>query len=171
MKINIIFFLLFQILFFGNFSLKAQDNAGDKTKIYVLKIKDDINAGSWRMVKKGLEDAKNVNADIVLIHMNTYGGAVDAADSIRTAILYFPKPVWVFIDNNAASAGALISIACDSIYMRKGANIGAATVVTHTAEAAPDKYQSYMRSIMRSTAQAQGRNPIIAEAMVDPDVY
>lgn len=171
MKNTIIFFLFFQIFFFGNFLLKAQDNAANKTKIYVLKLQDNIDAGSWRMVKKGLEDAKNVNADIVLVHMNTYGGAVDAADSIRTAILYFPKPVWVFIDNNAASAGALISIACDSIYMRRGSNIGAATVVTQTAEAAPDKYQSYMRSIMRSTAQAQGRNPIIAEAMVDPDVY
>ena len=118
-----------------------------------------------------MNQATELNADIVLIHLNTYGGLVDAADSIRTALLNFPKPTWVFIDNNAASAGALISIACDSIYMRKGANIGAATVVTQTQEAAPDKYQSYMRSMMRSTAQAQGRDPRIAEAMVDPDVF
>ena len=69
---------------------------------------------------------------------------------------------------DAASAGALISIACDSIYMAPGASIGAATVVNGTdGAAAPDKYQSYMRSMMRSTAEATGRNPQIAEAMVD----
>lgn len=93
--------------------------------------------------------------------MNTYGGQVDAADSMRTAILYNPIPVYVFIDNNAASAGALISIACKKIYMRKGANIGAATVVNPTGEAMPDKYQSYMRSMMRSTAEAHGQDTIV----------
>jgi membrane-bound serine protease (ClpP class) len=102
-----------------------------------------------------------------LIHMNTYGGLVDAADSIRTTILNSKIPVYVLIDNNAASAGALISIACDSIYMVPGANIGAATVVNQTGEAMPDKYQSYMRSMMRSTAEASGRDPDIAQAMVD----
>jgi membrane-bound serine protease (ClpP class) len=106
----------------------------------------------------------------VLIDMDTYGGAVNDADLIRTKLLEYPKPTWVFINKNAASAGALISIACDSIYMTPGANIGAATVVTGDGTAAPDKYQSYMRSMMRSTAEAKGRNPKIAEAMVDQNL-
>jgi membrane-bound serine protease (ClpP class) len=67
----------------------------------------------------------------------------------------------------AASAGALISIACDSIYMRTGSSIGAATVVNQTGEVMPDKYQSFMRGMMRATAQATGRDPKIAESMVD----
>jgi membrane-bound serine protease (ClpP class) len=79
-------------------------------------------------------------------------------------------PVYVFIDKNAASAGALISIACDSIYMSQGASIGAASVVNQTGEVMPDKYQSYMRSMMRATAIATGRDPDIAQAMVDPDI-
>jgi membrane-bound serine protease (ClpP class) len=66
--------------------------------------------------------------------------------------------------------GALISIACDSIYMAPGATIGAATVVDGDGGAAPDKYQSYMRSIMRSTAEENGRDPSIAEGMVDENV-
>jgi len=164
-----LFFLV--ISFISLFVLNSFAQENQKTKIYVIKIFDEIGPSSWRTTKNGLNQATELNADIVLIHLNTYGGLVDAADSIRTALLNFPKPTWVFIDNNAASAGALISIACDSIYMRKGANIGAATVVTQTQEAAPDKYQSYMRSMMRSTAQAQGRDPRIAEAMVDPDVF
>ncbi len=151
--------------------LLAQDSLPKKTRIYVFEIFDEIAAPTWRITQKALKEAREMDADIVILHLNTYGGAVDAADSIRTAILNFPKPVWVFVDNNAASAGALISIACDSIYMRKGANIGAATVVNQNAEAMPDKYQSYMRSMMRSTAEAQGRDPMIAQCMVDPDMY
>jgi membrane-bound serine protease (ClpP class) len=105
---------------------------------------------------------------VILIEMDTYGGAVTDADEIRTRILESKIPVYVFINKDAASAGALISIACDSIYMAPGASIGAATVVNGTdGSAAPDKYQSYMRSMMRSTAEATGRNPQIAEAMVD----
>jgi membrane-bound serine protease (ClpP class) len=84
--------------------------------------------------------------------------------------MHFKKPVWVFINSDAASAGALISIACDSIYMSPGASIGAATVVDGTGQRAPDKYQSYMRSIMRSTAEENGRDPRIAEGMVDEDI-
>ena len=117
--------------------------------------------------------------------MNTYGGEVVYADSIRTRILNTETPVCVFINNNAASAGALICIACDKIFMRSGAVIGASTVVDQSGEVAPDKYQSYMRGIIRATAEAQGkdtliadgdtmyvwkRDPAIAEAMVDPDV-
>src|SRR5690606_33842738 len=71
------------------------------------------------------------------------------------------------INSDAASAGALISIACDSIYMAPGATIGAATVVDGQGQKAPDKYQSYMRSIMRATAEENGRDPKIAEGMVD----
>ncbi|MCF8460782.1 MAG: nodulation protein NfeD [Flavobacteriales bacterium] len=141
-----------------------------KKKVYTFDVKEEIGPGVWRKMQRAFEEANAWNADLILLHMNTYGGAVLHADSMRTKILNSKIPVWVFIDNNAASAGALISIACDSIYMRKGANIGAATVVNQTGEQMPDKYQSYMRSTMRSTAEAKGRNPEIAQAMVDASI-
>ncbi len=145
---------------------------GDKTyKVYVIDIKEEIAPPVLHSTQKAFYSAKDTAADLILIHMNTYGGMLESADSIRTIILQSKIPVWVFIDNNAASAGALISIACDSIYMRPGANIGAATAVNQTGEALPDKYQSYMRSMMRSTAEAKGRDPKIAEGMVDPRIY
>jgi len=154
-------------------SQETKNPFADKSKtykIYTFDIKEEIAPPVWHVAKNSLKAAKDTSADLILIHMNTYGGLVETADSIRTAILHSPIPVWVFIDNNAASAGALISIACDSIYMRSGANIGAATVVNQTGEAMPDKYQSYMRSTMRSTAEATGRDPKIAEGMVDPRI-
>ncbi|MCD4678871.1 MAG: nodulation protein NfeD [Bacteroidales bacterium] len=138
--------------------------------VYKFNIKEEIAPPIWHKTKKAFKHANEINADRILIHMNTYGGLLDAADSIRTIILQSKIPVYVFIDNNAASAGALISIACDSIYMRSGATIGAATVVNQTGEALPDKYQSYMRAMMRSTAEATGRDPDIAQAMVDPSI-
>jgi membrane-bound serine protease (ClpP class) len=139
--------------------------------VYKLDIKEMIAAPVWRTTQKAFERAKNIGADLIIIHMNTYGGQVDMADSIRTKILNSRIPVYVLIDNNAASAGALISIACDSIYMVPGASIGAATVVNQSGEVVPDKFQSYMRSMMRATAEAKGRDPEIAQAMVDPRVY
>ncbi|MGB0368115.1 MAG: NfeD family protein, partial [Flavobacteriales bacterium] len=140
-------------------------------RVYKFDVKEEIGPPIWRKMQKAFEEANEWNADLILLHMNTYGGMVTHADSMRTKILNSNIPVWVFIDNNAASAGALISIACDSIYMRNGANIGAATVVNQEGAQMPDKYQSYMRSTMRSTAEAQGRNPDIAEAMVDASLY
>ena len=145
-------------------------NNEEKKKILVGKIDNNIDPRTNRYSKLLLEEALDKDYDIVVIEMDTYGGAVNDADDIRTRILDFEIPIYVWINKDAASAGALISIACDSIYMSSGASIGAATVVTGDGAQAPDKYQSYMRSIMRSTAEAKGRDPKIAEAMVDEDI-
>ena len=134
---------------------------------YRIRLDQDIDPSAQRLVVLGLEKAAEAEADYVLLDINTYGGAVNAADSIRTAILRYDRPVIAYVNMQAASAGALISIACDSIYMKTGSSIGAATVVDQTGEVAPDKYQSFMRGMMRATAKANGRDPEIAESMVD----
>lgn len=170
----------------GLVTLNAQEIQGEGQNIvYRLPIFSDINSTSWVYTQEGFEEAGQLNASAILLHLNTYGGQVVFADSIRTKILNSRIPVYVFIDNNAASAGALISIACKKIYMRPGANIGAATVVDQSGEQMPDKYQSYMRATIRATAEAHGkdtaivngdtivkwiRDPAIAEAMVDDRV-
>ena len=151
--------------------------------MYRLHINDEIGSSTWQHTRRALEEATARNADIFLLHLNTYGGEVGAADSMRTALLHAQMPVVAFVDNNAASAGALIALACDTVIMRPDATMGAATVVNGTdGQAMPDKYQSYMRGIMRATAESHGkvldadgrwrwrRDPVIAEAMVDPRV-
>jgi membrane-bound serine protease (ClpP class) len=174
---KIIFLLSICLMGFGMLlpvaaqSLQEKIEAGDTIRIYKFDIKEMIAPPVWRSTQKAMSEAHELEVDLILVHMNTYGGTLDAADSIRTRILQSKIPVYVFIDNNAASAGALISIACDSIYMRPGANIGAATVVDQSGTPLPDKYQSYMRSMMRSTAEARGRNPDIAQGMVDPRIF
>lgn len=175
------------VLLFVMLSLVVFAQEAGKVIIYQLDIKQNITPATYRQVKQAFQAADTLDAKAIIINMNTYGGTVVDADSIRTMILRSEIPVYVYIDNNAASAGALISIACDGIYMRPGSSIGAATVVNQTGEAMPDKYQSYMRSTMRSTAESHGkdtvitaendtiirwfRDPKIAEAMVDESIY
>ena len=155
-----------------------------KLHFYTIKLHKEIDKSSAQMFTDALKDAQAAGADYCILDLNTYGGALDAADSIRTAIMNAPMPVIAFINNQAASAGALISIACDSIYMCNGSSIGAATVVNQTGDVLPDKYQSFMRAMMRSTAESHGkickvqdgdttmvwhRDPAIAQAMVSAD--
>lgn len=141
-----------------------------QTKVMTMEIKSEIDPRVNRYVELALNHAEEVKADIIVIEMDTYGGVLTDAKDIVDQLMHVKTPIWVFINSDAASAGALIAIACDSIYMAPGASIGAATVVDGTGARAPDKYQSYMRSIMRSTAEENHRNPTIAEGMVDESV-
>ncbi len=156
--LTILISLMITVSAFGSDSLSV---------FYRIRINQAIDPSSQRLVTLGLEKAREAEADYVILDLNTYGGAVNAADSIRAAILRYEKPVIAFVNMQAASAGALISIACDSIYMKTGSSMGAATVVNQTGDVMSDKYQSFMRGMMRSTAQANGRDPHIAESMTD----
>jgi len=160
--------LLCSVLFACCLMLSALAAKGQQ--VYRFDIKEDIGPNAWRQVKNAYTKAEEANVDLVLIEMNTFGGMVNFADSIRSRILDSPLETVVFINHNAASAGALISLASDRIYMSKGSSIGAASVVDQTGQLMPEKHQSYMRGLMRATAEAKGRDPKIAEAFVDGDV-
>lgn len=155
---------------------------GRECKVYTFPINGDIMPAQQRLVSKCLTEAREQETDLVVIRMNTYGGLVNVADSIRTMILNYPTPIWAYIDNQAASAGALIALAADRIYMHPGGSIGAASVVDQNGQPMPDKFQSFMRATMRATAESHGqvieriengdtvrrwwRDPQTAEAMV-----
>lgn len=156
--------VLFLMAPFTAFSQEARD-------VYVIYIDGPIDNGLATYVDRGVKAAVEAKARGILFHVDTFGGLVDAADRIRKTILDAPIPTVAYIDKNAASAGALISLACDSIFMAPGASIGAATVIEGTdGTKASEKMQSYMRGLMRATAEANGRDPRIAEAMVDETI-
>jgi membrane-bound serine protease (ClpP class) len=159
-----------KLLFLVVILLSTEAIFAQQKKIMVMEIRAEIDPPMKRYVELALRRAREIKADVVIIDMDTFGGGLADAKEIADLIIDFSNPIWVFINSDAASAGALISISCDSIYMAPAANIGAATVVDGSGQKAPDKYQSYMRSIMRSTAEHNGRDPKIAEGMVDEDV-
>lgn len=149
--------------------------------VYVIPVETEIDNSAFHHFRAALDEAREKDAALVFLRMNTYGGALDAADSIRTALMRLDIPTVAFVDVNAASAGALIALACDSVYMAPGASMGSATVVNGQGEPMPEKYQSFMSTIMRATAEHHGkktdgdttvwrRDPAIAASMVNPDV-
>lgn len=149
--------------------------------VYVLPVEREIDMQAFRHLRRGIAEARDMDADLLLVKLNTFGGALDAADSMRTALIRCEIPTAAFVDLNAASAGALIALACDSVYMAPGASMGSATVVNGQGEPMPAKYQSYMATIMRATAEHHGklvrddtmvwrRSPELAASMVNPEV-
>ncbi|MCL6494553.1 MAG: ATP-dependent Clp protease proteolytic subunit [Ignavibacterium sp.] len=135
--------------------------------VYLGFIEGDIDLGLAPYVNRVINEAEKNNADAIIFKINTFGGRVDAATQIKDAILSSKIKTVAFVNNRAISAGALITLSCNVIIMAPGSNMGAATVVDQTGQKVGEKYQSYMRSEMRSTAEKNGRPTDIAQAMVD----
>jgi membrane-bound serine protease (ClpP class) len=136
-------------------------------KIYVANINGEIDLGLSPYISRVVSEAQKNNAAAIVFKINTFGGRVDAATQIKDAILSSKVPTIAFINNRAVSAGALIALSCRNIAMVPGSLIGAATVVDESGQKVGEKYQSYMRSEMRSTAEKNGRRTDIAQGMVD----
>ena len=157
--------LFIGIVLITNLAAFSQKPSG-KSKVMVMDIKAEIDPRMLRYVKLAIDHAEKTKADFVIVNMDTFGGGLAEAKDIVKLILSFKKPVLVYINTNAISAGAFISIACDSIYMSPGSSIGASSVVDGEGKFASVKVQSAMRAFMRSTAETNHRDPKIAESMV-----
>jgi membrane-bound serine protease (ClpP class) len=141
-----------------------------KQMVYYAHIDGEIDLGKAPFVRRVINEAEEAHASAIVFEINTFGGRVDAATQIKDAILESKIPTVAFINKRAVSAGALISLACKTIIMSPGSLIGASTVVDQEGKKQSEKYQSYMRSEMRSTAEKNGRRGDLAEAMVDERV-
>jgi membrane-bound serine protease (ClpP class) len=143
--------------------------------VVVAPIEGMIDLGLAPFIERVLAEAEAARAAAVILEINTFGGRVDAAVLIRDALLRSPVRSVAFVNKRAISAGALISLAAQTIAMADGGTIGAATPVEMGAPGAPaqpvaEKTVSYMRKEFRATAESRKRPPLLAEAMVDPDV-
>ena len=141
-----------------------------RTPVYVIEITGEVDLGLGAYVERAIREASEDPSGVILLHVNTFGGRVDVATQIKDAVLASPLPTIAFVDSRAISAGALITLSAERIAMLPGGTIGAVTPVHQTGEKASEKVVSYMRGEMRSTAERHGRNPLIAEAMVDEEI-
>lgn len=157
------YFILFILFFFSFVEIKSQI-------IYLANIDGEIDLGIAPYVKRVVKEAEENKAKAIIFRINTFGGRVDAATQIKDAILNSKVQPIGFIDKRAISAGALIALSCEKIVMVPGASMGATTVVDQEGKKQAEKYQSYMRSEMRATAEKNGRRTDIAQAMVDETV-
>ena len=138
--------------------------------VYVVPIQGTIDLGLPPFIERVISTAENNNADGVIFDIDTFGGRVDAATQMKDIILDSKVTTVAFINKRAISAGALISLSCDSIFMTAGASIGAATAVDLQGNKASEKVISYMREEMASTAEANNRPRDVASGMVDEEL-
>jgi membrane-bound serine protease (ClpP class) len=150
--------------------LTALPSPAQQRSVYVIEITGEVDLGLTPYVTRIFEQAKEDHAAAVVLHINTFGGRVDVATDVRDAILGSGIPTIAYVDRRAISAGALIALSARQIAMAPGGSMGAATPVYQTGEKASEKVVSYMRGEMRATAEKNGRDPRIAEAMVDESV-
>jgi len=146
-------------------ALPAKENL-----VFHVPIQGTIDMGLPHYIERVLEDAEEVSADAIIFDIDTFGGRVDAATQIKDAILNSKVMTVAYINKRAISAGTLISLSCDSVFMTPGASIGAATAVDLQGKKASEKVISYMREEMASTAEANNRSREVASAMVDEEL-
>ena len=138
--------------------------------VYRVPIEGIIDLGLPPFIQRTLEDAESNEATAVIFDINTFGGRVDAATQIKDAILGADILTIAFINRRAISAGALISLSCEKIYMTGGGLIGAATAVDMAGKKGSEKVISFMREEVASTAEKRGRSKEIARGMVDEEL-
>ena len=135
--------------------------------VYVVPITGVIDLGLAPFVVRALDEAAKTGAKAVIFDINTFGGRVDAAVLIRDALLQSPLPTVAFVNPRAISAGALISLAAETIAMAEGGTIGAATPVQVGMPGAPaqpveEKTVSYLRKEFGATAERRHRPRLLA---------
>lgn len=150
------------------FSTTLADN--HNAKVYVVPIQSTIDLGIPAFVNRAIDAAENNNAELIIFDIETFGGRVDAATQVKDAISSTDIQTIAFINRRAISAGSLISLSCNKIYMTSGATIGATSVVDMSGEKQAEKSQSYMREEMAATAEQSGKNTAIARGMVDEEL-
>ena len=163
-KLKYIIILLGFLIFGPSLAEESQKN------IYVVPIQDVIDLGIPGLVNRSISLAEENNADLIVFDIDTFGGRVDAATQIKDAISGTEIPTVGFINRRAISAGSLIALSCDKIFMTEGATIGATSVVDMSGTKQSEKSQSYMREEMAATAEKSGKNPDIARGMVDEEL-
>lgn len=159
------------------FSARAED-AATRDVVYIIPIKKMIEPALLYVIRRGVDEATGSNAAAIIFAMDTPGGRVDATQDILTIINKTDIPTYTFVESEAFSAGAIIAMGTEHIYMAPGSVIGAATPMMMSpmggAQEMPDEVQEKMTSavaaLVRAAAEQGGHDPELAEAMVRADM-
>jgi membrane-bound serine protease (ClpP class) len=154
-----IMFLLMSLL------LSAVGSDEDKPEVYVIQIRNAIGNGLREYISRSVNLAQSEGGDVLLFDIHTPGGAVKATGDIIKTIDDSGIPTIAFVNDEAISAGAIITLSCDKIVMAPGGTIGDAQPIPTS-----EKTVSYVKGKIRATAEEHGRNPDVAAAMVDKEI-
>jgi membrane-bound serine protease (ClpP class) len=161
---------ILSLLFGFMLMLLPVDSSAKGEVVYVVPIEETVEKGLYAFLKRAVETAENEKAEVIIFEINTPGGAVDAAADIGKLLTSTNIRTVAFINNQALSAGAYISLNMDEIYMVKGGTIGAAAIIDQQGNTAGKKAESYWFAEMKNAAKHADRDPIYALAMADENV-
>lgn len=148
----------------------SADTQERRGPIYRIPITGTVEMGLAPFVSRSLAEAEAAGASAAVLDIDTPGGRIDAAEQIADALRDTELPTYAFVNRRAYSAGAMIALATDGVYMRPGSVMGAATPVDGAGNKLSEKMVSAMRSEFRAIAEERGLDPRVAEAMVDEEV-
>src|SRR5438874_5259674 len=144
-----------------------------KGDVVVVPLRGEISPSLLMFLRRAEKVAEGSGAAAIIFEIDTYGGRLDSAAEITSVLNRATIPTYTFINSNAGSAGSLIALATQRIYMAPVSAIGAAAPVLPTGEDLPaterDKTISYWSALIRSSAIRNGHNPDVGEAFMNKD--
>src|SRR5256714_11991461 len=96
-----------------------------KGDVVIVPLRGEISPSLLMFLRRAEKVAENNGASAIVFEMDTYGGRLDSAEQISSALNRATLPTYTFINSNAGSAGALIALATQHIYMSPVCAIGA----------------------------------------------
>lgn len=144
--------------------------AAGQEHVVRVPVSGTVEMGLAPFIERTIEEAEADGAAAVVLEIETPGGRVDAAERITSAISRAELPVYAYVNLHAYSAGAMIALATERVFMREGSVMGAATPVDGSGTKGSEKIVSAMRARMRALAEARDLDPAVAEAMVDEEI-
>ena len=152
----------------------ADPGSASKT-VLILPIREDIAPPLLYLVRRGVKQAIEEKADLLVLDMKTNGGRLDTTEDIIDILGQFKGETVTYVDDRAFSAGAFIAAATKKIYMAPQSVIGAAAPIMMgpggSVEAIPEtvevKTKSAVRALVRRVAEKNGHNAEVFEAMID----
>ena len=151
----------------------SADDMTSQPEVVLIELDGAISRVSARFVERGMAVAREHNAELVVLTLDTPGGLLDATRDIVEEFLLSDIPIVVYVapeGAQAASAGTFIGAAAHILALAPATNIGAASVVTIDGEDLPEtlslKATEDAAAFMRSIAEARGRNISALEATV-----
>ncbi|MFI8715115.1 nodulation protein NfeD [Brevibacillus brevis] len=168
-RVRLLFSLLCLIMGITMLFAPASTTAKTYQKAVWIPVDSTIERGLESFLHRAFADAQQQQADLVILHINTPGGEVNAADQIGQLIRQAPMHVIAYIDNQAFSAGTYIALNANEIIMTPGSSMGAATPIDLAGNAADIKFISGWSNKMKAAAELNNRNPDVARAMVEID--
>lgn len=144
-----------------------------KGDVVVVEMHGSVSPSLFMFIRRAEKAAESSGASAIIFDINTYGGRLDSAEQITAVLNRATVPTYSFINTNAGSAGALIALATQHIYMAPVSAIGAAAPVLATGEDLPgtekEKTISYWSALVRGSATKNGHNPDVGQAFMDKD--